>query len=164
MSRASLAACALPAALACAVALGQSAAGPDITGTWLVEDGAARVAVETCGESVCGTIVWLEEPYAETGEEKLDIHNPDERLRGRAVLGLEIFRASKPAKPEGEPWRGTIYDPEIGKTYTCKAELRADGGRLRIRGFVGVSLFGRTTYWTRVQAAPRQEPERTERP
>lgn len=159
---ATIAARVLPVVLACAVALGQPAAAPDITGTWLVEDGDAWVAVSPCGESVCGTIVWMQEPYAENGDVKLDIHNPDERLRGRGVMGLEIFRAAKPAWRKEEMWRGAIYDPKIGKTYTCKAELREGGGRLEIRGFVGVWLFGRTIHWTRVEAAPRREPERTE--
>jgi len=163
MTRSRIAACSLAAALACAGAPGQSPPRPDITGTWLVEDGDARVAVAPCGESVCGTIVWLAEPHAENGDEKLDIHNPDERLRGRRVMGLEIFRAARPAGRKDEMWRGTVYDPKIGKTYTCNAELREDGTRLKIRGYVGLSLFGRTTYWTRVEAAPGQEPERTER-
>jgi len=162
MRRASIAACALPAALACTVAAAQSTARPDITGTWLVEDGDARVAVAPCDESACGTIVWLREPYADNGDEKLDIHNRDERLRGRRVMGLEIFRAAKPVGSKDEMWRGTVYDPEIGRTYTCKAELREDGRLLEIRGFVGLSLFGRTTDWTRVAAAPRHEPERIE--
>jgi uncharacterized protein (DUF2147 family) len=43
---------------------------------------------------------------------------------------------------------GTIYDPENGKTYRCKITLESPN-RLNVRGFVGISLFGRTTVWTR---------------
>ena len=42
---------------------------------------------------------------------------------------------------------GRIYDPNKGKTYSCKAKLK--GNELHIRGFIGVSVFGRTTVWIR---------------
>jgi len=43
---------------------------------------------------------------------------------------------------------GTIYDPQGGKTYRCKVELRSDG-TLKVRGFIGISLLGKTQLWTR---------------
>ena len=43
---------------------------------------------------------------------------------------------------------GTIYDPNSGKTYKCKLSLN-DDGTLKVRGYVGVSLFGRTEVWKR---------------
>ena len=47
-------------------------------------------------------------------------------------------------------WKGgTIYDPEEGKTYRCKMTL-TDVDILRVRGFIGISLLGRTTVWKRV--------------
>jgi uncharacterized protein (DUF2147 family) len=42
---------------------------------------------------------------------------------------------------------GTIYDPNNGKTYDCKMTYK--GKTLAIRGFIGLSLFGRTTIWER---------------
>jgi uncharacterized protein (DUF2147 family) len=39
-------------------------------------------------------------------------------------------------------------DPKNGKIYDCKIELMPDG-RLKVRGFVGISMLGRTQYWTR---------------
>jgi uncharacterized protein (DUF2147 family) len=44
---------------------------------------------------------------------------------------------------------GEIYDPKSGKTYSCNMKLKAN--KLEIRGYVGLSLFGRTTTWTRYQ-------------
>ena len=43
---------------------------------------------------------------------------------------------------------GKIYDPENGKTYSCKMTLR-DSEHLDVRGFIGFSLLGRTENWTR---------------
>ncbi len=45
---------------------------------------------------------------------------------------------------------GRIYDPKSGNTYSCKGELR-NNNTLALRGFVGVSLIGRTDTWTRVR-------------
>ena len=121
-----------------------------VEGLWLVENGEARVEIGSCAEALCGRIVWMEEPFNDQGERKRDIHNPDAGLRERGIVGLEILRGVGRA-PEGETvWKGgTIYDPNNGKTYRCT--LRLEGpDRLRIRGFVGVSLFGRNTHWTRV--------------
>jgi len=42
---------------------------------------------------------------------------------------------------------GTIYDPKSGKTYSCTMTLK--GNNLAIRGYVGVSLLGRTSTWSR---------------
>jgi uncharacterized protein (DUF2147 family) len=109
-----------------------------------------------CGDSLCGTIVWLFEPFDEHGDEKLDFLNPDESLRHRRVMGLEVFRVSEDRDAKEAKWRGTVYDPKIGKAYACKAHVLA-GKRLKIRGFIGVSLFGRTTYWTRVEPEPAPE-------
>jgi uncharacterized protein (DUF2147 family) len=44
---------------------------------------------------------------------------------------------------------GTVYDPKNGKTYSCKMTL--DGNSLNIRGYIGISLFGRSVTWTRVK-------------
>ena len=44
---------------------------------------------------------------------------------------------------------GTIYDPMSGKTYDCTMKIKDGGKSLDIRGYIGVSLFGRTSTWTR---------------
>jgi uncharacterized protein (DUF2147 family) len=145
--------------LLCSIALAAGAGVPadpvaarDLTGTWLVAGGEARVEVLPCGGQLCGRIVWLEDPAAPTGGEKLDVHNPDPRLRERRILGLEVLRVSPATSGGNRTWSGTIYDPHNGKTYRCKVELLRDG-RLKIRGYFGFSLFGRTTYWMRVPPA-----------
>jgi uncharacterized protein (DUF2147 family) len=43
---------------------------------------------------------------------------------------------------------GTIYDPESGKTYSCRGELTSENV-LKLRGYIGLPTLGRSTVWTR---------------
>ena len=49
------------------------------------------------------------------------------------------------------PVKGKIYDPESGKTYSCKMWYDGGPGKLKVKGYVGISILGRTTLWTRVK-------------
>ena len=49
---------------------------------------------------------------------------------------------------EGKWSGGTIYDPDSGHTYSCHLEL-LEANKLKLRGYFGVSLLGRTQIWTR---------------
>jgi len=119
------------------------------------EGGQAHVEITSKGDGYSGQLVWLAEPiYASDDEQgmggkaKVDRENPDPALRSRPADGLVIlegFVRSGPSK-----WTdGTIYDPNNGKTYRCKMQLK--GERLKVRGYIGVSLFGRNAVWTRVK-------------
>lgn len=117
-----------------------------ILGKWLTENGKSIVDVYHCGDSYCGKIIWLKEPLNKEGKPKMDIHNPDKSLRKRPVVGLEILKHLKFKGPNN--WGdGKIYDPEKGKTYSCKAWMVKGG--LKFRGYIGFSLLGRTTTWKR---------------
>jgi len=124
-----------------------------VLGLWLTEKQDAHVLVERDGDSYSGKIVWLKEPQYPAddpqhmaGQDKVDRENPDPKRRGDPILGLRIVAAFR--FRDGE-WRdGTIYDPEIGKTYRCR--MWFDGETLRVRGYIGIPLFGRSTNWTRV--------------
>jgi uncharacterized protein (DUF2147 family) len=63
------------------------------------------------------------------------------------ILGMVILRNFR---PEGDDWvDGTVLDPENGKEY--KGKVWAVGkDQLHMRGFVGISLLGRTATWTRI--------------
>jgi len=51
---------------------------------------------------------------------------------------------------DGDQWAGgSILDPKNGKTYRCKVKLADGGMKLEVRGFIGVSLLGRTQTWVR---------------
>jgi uncharacterized protein (DUF2147 family) len=58
----------------------------------------------------------------------------------------------KDLKKDGDEYTGgTIMDPNNGKTYKCKMELEEGGQKLKVRGFIGFSLLGRTQIWHRVK-------------
>lgn len=126
-------------------------AAPDdgVAGVWLTEEGDARIEIAACGDRVCGHIAWLEEALDDDGEEKLDIHNPDESLRSRPIVGLPLLIGFKPDGP-GQWKDGRIYSPRNGKLYKCT--MRLDGPDiLRVRGYIGIPLFGQTEVWSRVK-------------
>ena len=82
------------------------------------------------------------------GKPKVDKNNEEESLRSRPVIGVPLLKGFEWDDDIYED--GTIYDPENGKTYSC--EITFDGNdKLNVRGYIGFSLLGRTTYWTRVK-------------
>ena len=68
-------------------------------------------------------------------------------LKDKPVLGMVIMWGLK--KDGNEYTDGHILDPAEGKIYKCKIKLAEDGKQLELRGFVGISLLGRTQTWIR---------------
>ena len=93
-------------------------------------------------------MVWLKEPIdPETGKPKLDKNQTDEVARKRAVLGLINIWGFVPKA--NNVWDdGNIYDPKNGNTYSSTMKL-INNNTLEVRGYIGVSLIGRTDTWTR---------------
>lgn len=122
---------------------------PDaIVGVWKTGEGNAMVRIYKNGDKYQGKVVWLKEPIdPETGKPKVDKNHPDEAVRSRAVLGLInvwgfVFKGNN-------IWdEGNIYDPKNGNTYSCTMKMN-NANTLEVRGFIGVSLIGRTDTWTR---------------
>ena len=120
-----------------------------LVGVWEPSHGKARVKIEKIGEKYYGKIVWLKEPNDETtGEPKTDKNNPDPALRENKLRGYRILKDFT-YKGDGEYADGTIYDPENGNTYSCTIKM-TDENTLDIRGYIGVSAFGRTDVWKRL--------------
>lgn len=72
----------------------------------------------------------------------------DER-KGQKIIGLPLIRN---LRAEGERWGGgDILDPDNGKLYSARLTLVDGGRKLEVRGFLGVSLLGRTQVWERVE-------------
>jgi len=83
-------------------------------------------------------------------------HNPDAicdkcdgERKGKPINGMTILWG---LKKDGDSWEnGKIIDPESGKIYSARMKLVEGGKKLEVRGFLGVSLLGRTQVWERQQ-------------
>ena len=127
------------------------AAEHKIQGLWVDNKDPNRqkfaVMVEDCGSKVCGSLYWLKKPVSANGLPKRDKHNPNEVLRDRPLCGLQILTGFQPANDA--LWQdGEIYNPDDGLTFSSTMKLSPEG-TLKIRGYVGISLFGKTLEWVR---------------
>lgn len=121
---------------------------PDaIIGTWLNASGKGHIQIYKQGNKFYGKLVWLKEPNDEKGNPKLDAQNPNASLRTKPLIGSVILRDFV---FDDKEWNsGRIYDPQNGKDYKCFLRLKNDK-TLSVRGYIGVSLLGRTEVWTRI--------------
>lgn len=70
------------------------------------------------------------------------------RFKGKPVKGLQIMWGLKQSSPT--VWSGgNIIDPKVGKIYRVKVTMMPNGKQLKVRGYIGVSLFGRNQIWYR---------------
>jgi len=138
-----------------AVVVSAFAANPeDILGVWDNQEKDGKIEIFKCGEKYCGKIVWLKEPdyppdstEGIPGTPKLDHKNPKRELRKVPVIGLQIMHDFMFSGDN--VWKGgKVYDPKSGNTYSGKMTL-VSPTQLKLRGFIGISLFGRTDVWTR---------------
>lgn len=122
-----------------------------IKGVWKNGEGTGNIEIyKTTSGHYAGKIIWLKEPLDdETGKPKLDKRNPDKSKRNTPTLGLVNMHGFKYDADDKE-WNGTIYDPKNGKEYSCRVEMSGNN-TLKVRGYIGISLIGRTDTWTRVR-------------
>jgi uncharacterized protein (DUF2147 family) len=131
-----------------------NAEGDRLLGFWFTENDNATVELYRQGDAYFGRIAALKNPlYADdtttglAGQPKVDRNNPDSDKQNRPIVGLNLLRDV--TYVGNNKWRkGKIYDPENGKDYDCNIKLKNDGS-LSVRGYIGFSLFGRTTIWRR---------------
>ena len=84
--------------------------------------------------------LWREKDgVGRVGEAKTDLHNPDKTLRRRPLLGMELLSGYEYRKGR---WHGRLYLPTRGSTMDSSVRVR--DGRLRLRGYMGISLLGKT--------------------
>ncbi|KQZ02161.1 hypothetical protein ASD45_15830 [Pseudolabrys sp. Root1462] len=108
-----------------------TAAGSEIFGTWLRDDGNARVRVAPCGESICATNLWIRDPKRQ-----------GEKIGDRLEFNI---------KRDGSGWRGKAYDPQ--RKLNFSATLSAAGDAMTTEGCIAVGLICRTTRWQRLPPA-----------
>jgi uncharacterized protein (DUF2147 family) len=75
--------------------------------------------------------------------------NCDGEFKDKLVLGLDILSGLE--KDGADEWSGgTVIDPRNGSTYSCYIKL-IQANKLKLRGYIGFSLFGKTAYWERAR-------------
>ena len=128
----------------------------DVLGVWFNEEKTSKVLIFKEGTKYFAKIAWLKEPIStKTGKPRVDDLNPDEKMHNVPMMGLVIMKNFVfDGKNEWES--GTIYDPKNGKTYKCYMKFDSPG-KLKIRGYIGVSILGRSTYWTKT-VLPQSQP------
>ena len=110
-----------------------------ILGTYLNEKQTAHIEIFKDGAAYSGRIVWHK-------ENRKDYKNPDPALQDRPLVGL-VFLKGFVYDPEEKEWDdGEVYAPDDGKTYS--GYLWLGDGVLKMRGYVGIPLFGRTAVLT----------------
>lgn len=125
----------------------------DVAGTWMTiddETGKARSHIE----------IWVNNGVAYGKITKIIAIKPGENTdpncteckgedHNKKVVGLVIM---KNLRQDGDEWKGgTILDPNNGKTYKCKMKAEQGGQILKVRGFIGFSLLGRTQVWRKLK-------------
>jgi uncharacterized protein (DUF2147 family) len=133
----------------CCITIASAATNPDdVIGIWLNANGQAQIQIYKEGNKYFGKIYWLKEPDNAKGTPKLDANNPDDNLKTKPLLGAVLLRNF--VYDDGEWNSGRVYDPQNGKDYKCYIKLK-DPKTLSLRGYIGISLLGRTELWTRVK-------------
>lgn len=121
-----------------------ASAAEGIKGFWRTGDGRSVIQITDCTNGICGLIAALPPDAPAT-----DVNNPDESKRSKPLCKLIMLHSFTQAS-DTEWEDGTIYDPKSGKTYDAKMHLTGPD-TLDLRGYVGISLLGRTDTWTRQQ-------------
>jgi uncharacterized protein (DUF2147 family) len=122
--------------------------GDKVLGVWLSEEKDGKVEIYKAGNKYMGKLIWSNKMYEADGvTSKKDSKNAEEKLRTRNLKDLIMLTDF--VFEDGSWTDGKIYDPKSGKTYSSTMKLQ--GNTLNIRGYIGISLLGRTTVWTRVK-------------
>jgi uncharacterized protein (DUF2147 family) len=109
----------------------------DVAGIWIDHTGQGAVEIGTCGDSVCGRVVWL--------------RNPEHRSRsGKLICGTQILGDLRPEGPN--TWAsGWIYNPEDEERFSAEIKLQSEN-TLLVTGYLGIKLLGETFTWKRAPA------------
>jgi uncharacterized protein (DUF2147 family) len=136
--------------LAVAETGGQNSPGNSPVGLWKTVDDATGkvksvVSIWAENNKLYGRIQKLVDPDPKDPNPTCDPCTGDQK--GKRVIGLRILWD---LRKDGDGWSGgSILDPANGKTYRCLLSVEDGGRKLKVRGYIGLSLLGRTQYWLR---------------
>lgn len=116
-------------------------------GYWVTENEQAVVKIEKCAEKLCGTLHWIKD-----NSRVYDDKNEDPALQNRPLCGLQILSDFTQNPQNGKLWDdGTVYKSDEGETYSGYIRVNSND-ELYLRGYVGISIFGKSQIWNRVAA------------
>jgi uncharacterized protein (DUF2147 family) len=127
--------------------------------TTIDDDGKASSVIQIFprGKKLFGKIVQLINPR----EKDPKCGACEGARKNQRIIGMEILRDFE---QDDDEWSGGyILDPREGKEYSCYLELIEGGKRLKVRGYIGIALLGRTQYWRRSEA-PKGDPPKPDAP
>jgi len=120
----------------------------DILGVWANSSNKGHIEIYKVDGKYYGRIIWLKHPFDQAGKPKVDFRNPNASERNNRLLGLIMLRDFR---YENEEWKdGKIYNPQDGKEYRSCIKL-TDDQTLAVRGYIGISLFGKTESFIRIR-------------
>jgi len=117
----------------------------EVLGIWASAKGTI-VSITRSGEELQGEVLGMRK------KARLDRKNPDPELRERPVVGMQLL---KDYRFKNGGWRGKLYDPGSGGTYSSYMKV-SDSGKLKLRGYIGFSLLGKTQTFRPVSACTEQ--------
>jgi uncharacterized protein (DUF2147 family) len=120
-----------------------------VTGKWKTIDdqtGEAKSIIEIYeqGGKIYGKVIDILNPARKKGL----CQNCSGEDKNKPILGLVVLKGL--SKDGDEYEGGKILDPQTGKVYKCLVALEGKD-KLKVRGYIGFSLIGRTQYWTRIK-------------
>ncbi|WP_044198350.1 DUF2147 domain-containing protein [Dyadobacter tibetensis] len=125
---------------------GQNNRADKIIGEWINEDKNEAVEIYKRDDRYFGKLIYAKDLLQRDGKSyPQDVKNPDSNLRQRNLYSIDILLGFQ---YQDDQWEGgSLYDPKSGRTYSCLMKLQ--DGTLQIRGYIGIPLLGRSSYWTR---------------
>ena len=121
---------------------------PDaVVGVWKNGEGTGMIQIYKKDNKYFGRLVWLKVSNNPDGTPRTDVNNPEnskKKVQLRGLVNMRDFTYAGDNKGDN----GKIYDPKNGSDYSCEMNL-TNANTLEVRGFIGVSLFGRTDVWKR---------------
>lgn len=128
----------------------QALPGDKIAGIWesTNSDVVLKFEIYKSGDEFFGKLLWASDMFNDDGSIKKDFNNPDKSLRNR--FRKNIVNITDLRFDDGEYVDGKLYNPADGRTYSLTGKLK-NLDELEFRGYIGLSLFGRTIKFKRVQ-------------
>jgi uncharacterized protein (DUF2147 family) len=119
-----------------------------IVGIWKNSSGKGHIQIYKQQNKYYGKIIWLKDAVDPEGHPKTDRKNTDPAKRKNSLMGMVMLRDFKYSSGE---WKGGhIYNPSDGKEYKGLIKLK-DDKTIVVRGYMGISLIGKSDTWTRIK-------------